>query len=57
MHQNESIVASGIYYYDNSNVEDSRLAFRAAISEGDLEGGDMYNEQKSAVAVVYGIYE
>ena len=26
--QNESIVASGIYYYDNNNISESRLSFR-----------------------------
>lgn len=55
---NEKIVASGLYYYDQNNIEESRLAFRGAINEGKLwdSKGD---EQmlKSSVGVVYGVDE
>ncbi|KZV88675.1 hypothetical protein EXIGLDRAFT_839044 [Exidia glandulosa HHB12029] len=33
--RNESIVASGIYYYDEENISESRLAFRTAVCEPD----------------------
>ncbi|KAI9140256.1 hypothetical protein BKA69DRAFT_1081054 [Paraphysoderma sedebokerense] len=38
--KNESIVASGIYYYSSSNISESRLSFRQAIREPDYEQGD-----------------
>lgn len=34
---NERIVASGIYYYDCVNITESELAFRQAVSSGDLD--------------------
>lgn len=30
---NEAIVSTGIYYYDEENVTESKLAFRAAVDE------------------------
>ena len=38
--RNESIVASGIYYYDTENISESRLAFRAAVCEPSYEQND-----------------
>ncbi|PVU89451.1 hypothetical protein BB561_005345 [Smittium simulii] len=38
--QNEDIVATGIYYYDQENVSESSLAFRAAICEPEYEQDD-----------------
>lgn len=38
--QNESIVASGIYYYDSHNISESRLAFREAVCEPEYEPND-----------------
>ena len=32
---NESIAVSGIYYYDQENISESRLAFRTAVYEPD----------------------
>ncbi len=37
---NESIVASGIYYYDSENISESRLHFREAVSEPEYEQND-----------------
>ncbi|KAF7328872.1 hypothetical protein MVEN_02516900 [Mycena venus] len=37
---NESIVASGIYYYDEENITESRLSFRVAVGEPDYHGQD-----------------
>ena len=31
--QNERIVASGIYYYDQDNITESSLSFRTAVEE------------------------
>lgn len=33
---NERIIASGIYYYDSENITESRLAFRAAVGQGNI---------------------
>lgn len=30
---NEAIVSTGIYYYDEENITESRLAFRAAVDD------------------------
>ena len=30
---NEAIVSTGIYYYDEENVTESRLAFRTAVDD------------------------
>jgi hypothetical protein len=38
--ENESIVSSGIYYYDFENIETSELHFRKSVSEPDYEQGD-----------------
>ncbi|KAF7361403.1 hypothetical protein MSAN_01173400 [Mycena sanguinolenta] len=37
---NERIVASGIYYYDEENITESRLAFRVAVGEPEYHGQD-----------------
>ncbi|MFF2395902.1 DUF4246 domain-containing protein [Nocardia sp. NPDC058114] len=37
---NESIVATGIYYWDNENITDSRLGFRAAIDDPEYDQND-----------------
>ncbi|KAJ6510585.1 hypothetical protein C8R45DRAFT_964573 [Mycena sanguinolenta] len=37
---NERIVASGIYYYDEENITESRLAFRVAVGPPDYHGQD-----------------
>ncbi|KAG8931278.1 hypothetical protein FRC01_001569 [Tulasnella sp. 417] len=33
---NERIIASGIYYYESENITESRLAFRAAVGQGNI---------------------
>ena len=38
--KNESIVASGIYYYHSENITSSYLNFRTAVSEPNYEQGD-----------------
>ncbi|KAI0822358.1 hypothetical protein BC628DRAFT_1316713 [Trametes gibbosa] len=35
---NEKIIATGLYYYDSTNISESRLAFRAAIGDGQYLG-------------------
>ncbi|KAJ7367862.1 hypothetical protein DFH08DRAFT_677238 [Mycena albidolilacea] len=37
---NESIVASGIYYYDEGNISESKLSFRVSVGEPDYHGQD-----------------
>ncbi|MFI2632917.1 DUF4246 domain-containing protein [Streptomyces collinus] len=37
---NERIVSTGIYYWDNENVTESRLSFRAALDDPDYEQND-----------------
>ncbi|KAF8198394.1 hypothetical protein K438DRAFT_1824332 [Mycena galopus ATCC 62051] len=37
---NEHIVASGIYYYDEENITESRLEFRVAVGEPNYHGQD-----------------
>lgn len=36
--ENESIIASGIHYCESDNIEESRLAFRGAVSKGMVWG-------------------
>eukprot|EP00803_Ostreobium_quekettii_P000769 evm.model.scf_646.7 EVM.evm.TU.scf_646.7 scf_646:71708-73257(-) len=38
--ENEAIVATGIFYYAQDNIAESRLAFRQAVSEPDYEQCD-----------------
>jgi len=38
--RNESIVASGIYYYTSKNLTQSKLAFRQAVREPSYEQND-----------------
>ena len=47
---NECIVASGIYYYQNENVTESRLRFRRCIEEPDYEQND-----DRGIRIVYGL--
>ena len=37
---NESIAVSGIYYYDQENISESRLAFRTAVEAPENYGQD-----------------
>ncbi|KAJ6463040.1 hypothetical protein C8R47DRAFT_1157873, partial [Mycena vitilis] len=48
---NERIVASGIYYYDEENITESRLAFRVATSD------PVYHQQDDTMCmrILYGI--
>jgi hypothetical protein len=48
--ENEHIVASGIYYYSNSNITQSNLQFRTVIREPDYEQND-----DRGVRTVYGL--
>ena len=48
--KNEHIVASGIYYYQSSNITQSNLQFRTAIAEPDYEQND-----ERGVSTVYGL--
>ncbi|ORY77596.1 hypothetical protein BCR35DRAFT_305349 [Leucosporidium creatinivorum] len=50
--QNEEIVASGIYYYDEENISESRLAFRGTFDE-ELLSYDQNDNR--GVGLVYGI--
>ena len=50
--QNEHIVATGIYYYHCSNIEQSSLQFRTVISEPDYEQND-----ERGVDAVYGLVD
>ncbi|MFJ9683498.1 DUF4246 domain-containing protein [Streptomyces sp. NPDC101194] len=47
---NERIVSTGIYYWDSENITESRLSFRASISEPDYEQND-----DNGVDEVYGL--
>eukprot|EP01087_Luapelamoeba_hula_P017302 TRINITY_DN5437_c0_g1_i6.p1 TRINITY_DN5437_c0_g1~~TRINITY_DN5437_c0_g1_i6.p1 ORF type:complete len:614 (+),score=118.31 TRINITY_DN5437_c0_g1_i6:20-1861(+) len=47
---NERIVASGIYYYQSTNISESRLRFRAAVSEPNYEQND-----NQGVRAIYGL--
>eukprot|EP01097_Dermamoeba_algensis_P011482 TRINITY_DN8906_c0_g1_i1.p1 TRINITY_DN8906_c0_g1~~TRINITY_DN8906_c0_g1_i1.p1 ORF type:complete len:513 (+),score=136.73 TRINITY_DN8906_c0_g1_i1:65-1603(+) len=48
--QNESIVASGIFYYHSENITESRLAFRQAIVEPEYDQSDF-----RGIEQVYGL--
>lgn len=50
--QNEQIVASGIYYFESTNITESRLNFRRAIGEPDYEQGD-----DKGVAAIYNLHD
>ncbi|MFF4542080.1 DUF4246 domain-containing protein [Streptomyces aureus] len=47
---NERIVSTGIYYWDNENITESRLSFRAALDDPDYEQND-----DNGVREVYGL--
>ncbi|KAH7102686.1 hypothetical protein BKA62DRAFT_788656, partial [Auriculariales sp. MPI-PUGE-AT-0066] len=49
---NERIAASGIYYYDEQNITESRLAFRAAVSEPKYEQND-----RDGCSVIWGLHD
>lgn len=55
---NEAIVSTGIYYYDEENVTESRLAFRTAVDEpsiGSVEQWDSvgtYSSYPSQVTTI-----
>eukprot|EP01114_Cavostelium_apophysatum_P009162 TRINITY_DN2223_c0_g1_i3.p1 TRINITY_DN2223_c0_g1~~TRINITY_DN2223_c0_g1_i3.p1 ORF type:complete len:549 (-),score=111.06 TRINITY_DN2223_c0_g1_i3:75-1721(-) len=48
--KNESIVASGIYYYVSENISESRLGFRTSVCEPDYEQND-----NQGVEAMYGL--
>lgn len=48
--KNESIVATGIYYFDVDNISESRLQFRQAVGEPNYEQNDT-----TGVRLVYGM--
>ncbi|KAJ3012586.1 hypothetical protein HKX48_006196 [Thoreauomyces humboldtii] len=50
--QYEGIIATGIYYYDSSNITTSRLAFRQSIGDGPE---DYSQDAREAVKEVYGV--
>ncbi|CAI7791362.1 unnamed protein product [Closterium sp. NIES-53] len=50
--RNESIVATGICYYDIENISESRLKFRHTVREPDYEQDD-----RKGVQMVYGLVE
>lgn len=47
---NERIVSTGIYYWDNENITESRLSFRAALDDPEYEQSD-----DNGVREVYGL--
>ncbi|MEU6765064.1 DUF4246 domain-containing protein [Streptomyces sp. NPDC046853] len=47
---NERIVSTGIYYWDNENITESRLSFRAALDDPDYEQND-----SAGMSEVYGL--
>ena len=47
--KNESIVASGIYYYVEENITESRLAFRQACSHTDHQQQDHHGMKHVSV--------
>ncbi|MFD7552942.1 DUF4246 domain-containing protein [Streptomyces sp. NPDC059835] len=47
---NERIVSTGLYYWDNENITESRLSFRAALDDPDYEQSD-----DNGVREVYGL--
>lgn len=48
--KNESIAVSGIYYYDEGNITESRLAFRTAVEEP-----DEYRRDEEACMLTWGL--
>ncbi|OMJ13191.1 hypothetical protein AYI69_g9098 [Smittium culicis] len=48
--QNENIVSSSIYYYDQENISESQLDFRVGVCEPDYEQGD-----SKGVLEIYGL--
>ncbi|CAF1051946.1 unnamed protein product [Adineta steineri] len=50
--ENEHIIATGIYYYFNSNITQSNLQFRTAICEPNYEQDDRYG-----VDTIYGLQD
>ncbi|KAG7099591.1 hypothetical protein E1B28_001421 [Marasmius oreades] len=54
---NEHICASAIYYYDQSNVTESRLAFRQLTNRGELEEKDYPQDDYEGLEVLYGIQQ
>ncbi|EIW62540.1 uncharacterized protein TRAVEDRAFT_115077 [Trametes versicolor FP-101664 SS1] len=55
---NEKIVATGLYYYDNANITESQLAFRAAVGDGLSDGGTFLNYEQwdhRGYLAVYGL--
>ncbi|GJP40578.1 hypothetical protein CLOM_g242 [Closterium sp. NIES-68] len=50
--RNESIVATGIYYYGIENISESRLQFRHTVREPDYEQDD-----RKGVKMVYGLVD
>ncbi|KAJ6542721.1 hypothetical protein B0H19DRAFT_1171611 [Mycena capillaripes] len=48
---NESIVASGIYYYDEENITESKLSFRVPVGEPSYHGQD----DSDCMLVLYGM--
>ncbi|SGY88920.1 BQ5605_C134g13388 [Microbotryum silenes-dioicae] len=51
--KNESIVATGIYYYDQVNIDGSSLAFRGTFDETELP---YEQNDESRVEIVFGIH-
>lgn len=45
----EQIVATGIFYYDQENVADNKLAFRRTMDDPDYEQGDAEGEASHAL--------
>ncbi|KAF9270595.1 hypothetical protein L218DRAFT_914736 [Marasmius fiardii PR-910] len=54
---NEHICASAIYYYDQSNVTESRLAFRQLTSHEDLEEMDYPQNDYQGLEQLFGIQQ
>ncbi|OJT09476.1 hypothetical protein TRAPUB_14056 [Trametes pubescens] len=55
---NEKIVATGLYYFDSANITESRLAFRAAVGDGEYPGASLLPGQQDdskGYAVAYGL--
>ena len=49
---NESIISTGIYYYDSENISESSLEFRRAVNDPPYEQND-----HQGVELVYGIHD
>eukprot|EP01080_Neovahlkampfia_damariscottae_P008200 gene8200-28_t len=50
--ENEDIVATGIYYYDNENISNSKLHFRQSVLDPDYEQGD-----HEGVGMIYELFD